>query len=841
MATSLHCHSDYSTALLGFPDSINKTEELIDSAYNIGLNGVAITDHEGFMGHIRALKYHRSKEYDRPFKLILGNEIYLMSEHEDLINRGNVEGERVPYYHFLLNALDNEGHKQLRELSSRAWIRAYTSRGLMRNPTYYSDIEDIIKPNKGHVVASSACLGGYLPKLVYEWIYSQSDDTKLKIHNFILWCIDMFGEDNFYFEIQPCKCDNKDQSLVNETIWMLKKAYGLKAIVTTDAHYLSKDTAFVHKTFLNSKDGEREVDSFYSTAYLMNEEEIHSYLIQFFEEEDIKEMLDTTDEICTRVKGYDFEQNPMIPQLPLEKMPDFKIMHIYKDYYDEFEEFKYYAHTNNIYDQYFFYRIEVAIKLLVEAKGKDVRLYIDRLDKEFHELRLISEAFNDHMAGYYSSMAQIIDLIWETDSLSMPARGSGAGFLVCYLLEISQIDPVPLGDYFPYWRHLSAERGVEIADIDNDSQSNRREDIIEAIRQYWGADRVLNVSTSSTITSKTAVERACKGLGISDDVAGYLKSLIPVERGSIWGLKDCLYGDKEKGRKRVVELANEINKHEHLLECALAFEGLIIGRGIHASGILIGNEPYTNTIACMRSPNGVLCSCYDLHDAEYCGQTKVDMLTIKASDKIRKTMDLLLENGHMEWQGSLKATYWKYLHPDVLNYTEPKMWNMIKEVYSVFQFDTATSVKALNQVKPKSVMDLSATNSLLRLMGQDGKETPIEKYARYKEDINNWYTDMTKYGLNENEQECLKKYLSDAYGLADSQEKVMLLSMDKESSGFTLKESNKLRKAIAKKKEDVLEQTKTLFFDSCLKQGTRDVFAKYTWEEIFAMSFGLTY
>ena len=846
---SLHNHTDYSNASLGFPDSVNKFNDLIQSAYNLGLNGIAITDHECISGHVQMLKYYQSMKLNRPFKLILGNEIYLLSEDEDSYMRGEAlpfddEGNgkeyQENYYHFILNALDNEGHKQIRELSSRAWYRAYTYKGLMRRPTYYSDLEDIITPNQGHIIASSACMGGVIPHAIL-------DNDIQKAENAIMYFDSIFGHGNFYLELQPCYEANTEQMLVNKTLWELGHKLDIPCIATTDSHFMNKEQAFAHKVLLNAKDGgdARETDEFYATAYLMGEEELRGYLLNLFSQEQIDELFKNTNQIGDRVQGYSFEHAPMIPQIPIENIPSFTIEHRYKQYYDKYEDFKYYAYIENLQDSYFFYRIEKALYELVECKGKDIETYIARLNSEFHELRLISEAFNDSMASYYTTMSKIIELIWETDSLSMPARGSGAGFLVCYLLEITQIDPVPLGDYFPFWRHLSAERGVEIADIDNDSQNAKRDAIIEAIRSYFGEDRVLNVATFSTLSAKTAIEKAGKGLkklgyDITDETVGYLKSLVPTERGQVWSLKDCFYGNTDKDRKPVKELINEINKYEHLQDCIFIFEGLIINRGIHASGILIGNEPYVDQISAMRSPNGVLCSCYDLHDAEYCGWTKVDILTIQASDKIRKTMDLLIANGHMEWQGSLKATYWKYLHPDVLDYHTKEMWDMIKQIYSIFQFDTPVAVKALNKVEPHSVMDLSATNSLLRLQG-DGEESPLDKYARYKRDINEWYSDMTKYGLNEDEQQCLTEHLGNSYGMAESQEKVMLLSMDKRISGFSLKQANKLRKAIAKKKADVLEETKTLFFESCKNQGTRDIFAKYIWEEEFGMSFGYSF
>ena len=838
MYTSLHNHTDYSNALLGFPDSVNKTEYLIQRAYDLGLRGVSITDHEGISNHIIADKYFKSMQLDRPFTVVLGNEIYLMSEQEDINNRDSEIDLYTPYYHFLLNSLDNIGHKQMRELSSRAWFRAYTYKGLMRRPTYYKDLEEIIKPNQGHIIGSSACLGGYLPKEILKWKLENNQQSCTNVQNFIKWCVDIFGKDYFYLEVQPCNKDNEEQMIVNKTLYEISQYLGIKIIATTDSHYYSKDSAMVHETLLKSKEGDREVSSFYATAYLMSEQELREYLLNCFINEQIDEIFNSTNEICEKVQGYSFDHAPMIPQIPIDKIPSFAITHKYKKYYGKYEDFKFYSQLDNVQDSYFFYRIECALGSLVDQKGKDVEIYISRLNNEFHELRLISEAFDSSMASYYTTMSKIIELIWDCDSLSMPARGSGAGFLVCYLLEITQIDPVPLGDYFPFWRHLSAERGLEIADIDDDSQNSKRDEIIEAIRSYFGDDRVLNVATFSKLTSKTAIERACKGLGVSDDTAGYLKSLIPVERGNIWSLKDCFEGNQDKGRKKVSELIKEVEKYPYLKESMFTFEGLVIGRGVHASGILIGNEPYVNQISAIRSPNNVLCSCYDLHDAEYCGWTKVDILTIVASDKIRKTMDLLIEHGHMKWQGSLKATYWKYLHPDVIDYTNPKMWDMIQKIYSIFQFDTPIAVKSLNEVKPQSTMDLSATNSLLRLMAQDGKEAPLSKYRRYKENIQSWYDDMTNYGLSKDEQEVLKHYLSNSYGLAESQEKVMMLSMDKKVSGFSLKQSNKLRKAIAKKKADVLEETKELFYNSCKECGTSDLMAKYIWEEEFAMSFG---
>lgn len=361
------------------------------------------------------------------------------------------------------------------------------------------------------------------------------------------------------------------------------------------------------------------------------------------------------------------------------------------------------------------------------------------------------------------------------------------------------------------------------------------------MKDFFGHDRVLNVATFSKISSKTAIEKACRGLGISDDIAGYLKSLVPVNRGKVSSLKECIYGNEKKGIKPVYTLVNEMAKYPNLTESCLKLEGLKTNRGQHAAGVIVCNEPYTKYIASIKSADGTDTTCYNLWDSEEASCIKFDMLSVVAADKIHKTMDYLLKYGKIEWQGSLKATYNKYIHPDVLEYDDPDMWVILPSIYSVFQFDTPISSKALSATKPKSVMDLSAANSLLRLMPDGADETPIDRYIRYKNNHQEWVNDTIIFGLNNEERECLWEYLADAYGLADSQEKIMRLSMDKRVSGYTLKEANKLRKSIAKKDEKLQAEAKAQFFEYGHKLGTREVFLDYIWNVVFAASMGYSF
>ena len=268
---SIHAHTEYSN--IKIIDSINKVEELIDAAYNKGLYGIAITDHDTLSAHVRAIKHYKNNYEDKDFKMILGNEIYLTREG---LNKDNYEkGEK--FHHLLLLAKDAIGHKQLRELSSRAWDRMFI-RGVMRTPTYYSDLKEIVGENPGHLVCSTACLGG-IPGTLFAQRGSEA-------HPFIKVELDklqkIFGKENLFVELQPS--DQRQQIEFNK--YMIENFWGdYPFVFTTDAHYLNKEDVSLHETFLKSKDSERETSEFYGAAYLMSIEEVKEYFSGRIDEE----------------------------------------------------------------------------------------------------------------------------------------------------------------------------------------------------------------------------------------------------------------------------------------------------------------------------------------------------------------------------------------------------------------------------------------------------------------------------------------------------------------------------------------------------------------------------
>lgn len=604
-------------------DCINKEDNLINYAIELGLSGVAITDHESLGGHIKALQHYK-KLQDKAkdildkndqekedwakkvlnFKLGLGNEIYLC--RDDLNKNNYIKGEDG-FFHFILVAKDKIGHKQLRELSSRAWN--HTFRQFMeRVPTYYRDIEEIVYPNKGHLIATTACLGGQFPKLLMEAIEKNNFS---KVNNFMNWCREMF-EDDFYIEIQPGL--SEDQVSFNSAAIAYANQYGFKYIVSTDTHYLKETDRPIHKSFLNSGEGDREVDDFYAYTYMMPYEEIVEKLSTHISKESAIEALENTKEIYSKVEFYDLAHKQIIPRVPYnwESIEVFKTAPSKYPYIQKFMDSPYED------DRFFISSILF--------KGNELgildEIHWKRIEDECGEIWEVSEKIEERLSAYFLTIQKVVDIGWnEGDTLMGPWRGSAGALLTAYLLDITQRDPLESPIELPYWRCISRGR-AELADFDLDSQASKRERFIAAIKVFFESigGQVISVCTYGTETSKAALLTAARGLGYEPELGTYLSSLIPIDRGFVRTLSQCYYGDEEKGYKPIKQFITEMTIHKDIWEVAKGIEGLISRRGIHAAGILITNNEFTEFNATMRSPKGVLTSQWELHDSEYVGK-----------------------------------------------------------------------------------------------------------------------------------------------------------------------------------------------------------------------------
>lgn len=220
----------------------------------------------------------------------------------------------------------------------------------------------------------------------------------------------------------------------------------------------------------------------------------------------------------------------------------------------------------------------------------------------------------------------------------------------------------------------------------------------------------------------------------------------------------------------------------------------------------------------------------------------ISFLTIEALDRIRKDMELLIEDEVIEWKGNLKKTYDSYIHPDILNLDDPEMWRMLRdgEILDAFQYDSVQGRNAIATIGMDSFQQALDGNALMRLSCEG--EQPIHKYRRFKVDINIWYQEMREYGLSEEEIIVMRDHLDKSFGVAPTQESVMRLSMDNRIAAFDLVWANKLRKAIAKSKaKDMIEEVYNKFIQSGTTLGNRELFLNYVWESCIVPQLGYAF
>lgn len=785
---SIHNHTDEGSNLR-LRDSINKVPELITYAHDIGLSGICLTEHESVTSSLPAIEFYYAHK-DLPgwenFKIGVGNEIYLCNTD---VNAENKKGQRYP--HFVLVALDATGHKGIRELSTQSWIKNSFMNVMMRVPTYYHELEEMLQEYKGHVIGSSACLGGSLPHRLLE--YKENPDQTIwdSCIGWIEYMNEIFGEGYFFLELQPSS--NEEQKYVNQCLVKLSEQTNTPYIITTDSHFTSKNDRKFHKIYLESQDGDREVDDFYETTYVMTEEEIHEYMDESLGIEVVQLGLDNTMLIYDMIQPFDLRKPMKIPYVPFDKNEPNE--QIYQKYKDEIQHLDYFFNSEYDSDRH------LCRDIINELERKPEELCNEQTYKAIAEcldsLIIASDKMNVRWSAYLLDVKDIVELLWKV-SLVGAGRGSGVGFILNYILDITQINPLREKTITYPWRFLNPERASPL-DIDVDIEGSKRDAVMQLFRETYGADRISKVMTLSTEKGRSAILTAARGLGIDNDVAQYIASLMVADRGQLRTLKQMYYGDEDN--RPVMEFVHEMDKYPELWECAQKFEGLVNGVGSHAGGIILTDEPFTEVAAQMKTNSGDIITQFDLHGCEKLSLIKFDCLSVEALDKIHACLNLLLDNGVIEWQGTLKDTYEKYLGVYTLERDSEEMWQLLWEhkVLSFFQMEKASGIQAISLSKPHSVDDLAALNSVMRLMAQEkGGESPLHKYARFKEDINQWYEEMSSMGLNQEEQDILKDILSVSYGICEAQEYLFLLVMHPQIGGFSLKWADLLRKAVAK-------------------------------------------
>ena len=385
------------------------------------------------------------------------------------------------------------------------------------------------------------------------------------------------------------------------------------------------------------------------------------------------------------------------------------------------------------------------------------------------------------------------------------------------------------------------EKYSPLKDIDIDLAPSKRPAIFEAIRKERGELGLIQVATFGTEGTKSAILTACRGYrsedypdGIDVDLAQYMSSLVPQERGFLWSINDVVYGNEEKDRKPVAPFIREVNNYPGLLNIIMSIEGLVNKRSSHASGVILYGEDPFETASFMRTPSGDLITCYDLHKAEAAGDTKYDFLVTEISDKIIKCFDLLVADKIIDNLG-LRNLYNKYIHPEVMDTTDERIWEHLAagDVLDVFQFNTGVGLAIAKKLKPQNPMEMTAANAMMRLMSEKDKESQQDRFVRIqKQGLDVFDEEMRQARFTSEQRALMHKHCDQYYGCCALQEQMMELLMD--VAGFTLGDANTARKIVGKKQMSKIPELREKVYG-----GFDDVkVANYFWENAIAPQLG---
>lgn len=397
-------------------------------AQELGHSILAFTEHDCISGWI---KIEKAAKNHPDLKVLRGNEIYLCRNG---LNNDNFNKDNDRYYHFILLARDLEGAKQIMEISTRAWQRSYMARGMRRVPTYYQDLIDIIGKNPGHVIGSTACLGGALPTQILKG----TSEDKLAI--WIKQMDNIFGHGNFYFEMQPS--NNKEQIIINKKLLEFSKKFDIKYIITTDSHYLKKKDRITHKAYLNAQNGDREVDEFYATTYLMGTEELCSFF-PYMTESEIESGFNAIEEIGKKCEPFSLMKPLKIPEL--QWRPVLSYYTEYPEWFEKMPTLQKFLDSEYRSDKYLVNAVIAGIKSHPDLQNEEAYAALeDNLQRTWES----SEVNKARWSAYYLNLQKNIDECWEAGTIVGPARGSGGGFVLLYCLDVIQMnclrEPTPM-------------------------------------------------------------------------------------------------------------------------------------------------------------------------------------------------------------------------------------------------------------------------------------------------------------------------------------------------------------------------------------------------------------
>ena len=803
----LHVHTHYSIL-----DGQSKVPYLVDKAIKNGMRGMALTDHGVMYGvkeladYCASVNKKRKAEGLEPFKPIFGCEMYVAHHRKEDRNKEAGDGSG---YHLIVLAKNYQGYKNLTQLVSRSWVDGY----------YYrprTDRDDLEKYHEGLIVCS-ACLGGEIPQKIMKGDISAAREA-------VEWYHRLFGDD-FYLELQrhevtdPTLRANREvfpwQQKVNQVLQDFSKEYGIKLICTNDCHFEDKETAEAHDHLLCLSTG-KDLDDPSRMVYTKQEwfktrEEMNVVF------SDIPEALRNTTEILDKVEFYSIDHGPIMPCFPIPE--SFGTEEQWRKKFTEEELFHEFTSDENGenpmpadkakdvierlggYDK--IYRIKFEADYLAKLAYDGARkCYGDpvpenvkeHINFEVHVMKTMG------FPGYFLIVQDFISAAREELGVWVgPGRGSAAGSVVAYCLGITKIDPLKYDLLFE--RFLNPDR-VNLPDIDTDFDDDGRGKVLRWVMDKYGVENCAHIITYSSMAMRNSIADVARVEKLPLERANALKKAIP-ER-----LPD---GPDGKARKmnlnnavacvpelREAEVSADI-RERNTIKYAKMLEGTVRGTGIHACGFIISRDPISNwvPISTADDPDFPELKCavtqYDGHVIESTGLIKMDFLGLKTLSELKEACKVV------------KQTVGVDIDIENIPIDDELTYKLYQEgrTTGTFQFESPGMQNNLKKLHPTVFEDLIAMNALYR----PGPMDYIPEFIRRKHDPS-----LVTYDIP-----CMEKYLKDTYGITVYQEQVMLLS--RQLANFTRGQSDALRKAMGKKKKDIVDQMKPLFIAGGEKNG----------------------
>ena len=798
----LHVHTYYSIL-----DGQSSVQKLVDKAVADGMKGMAITDHGNMFGIKEFYNYCKKvngklkAEGKEPFKPIFGCEMYVARRTKD--DKEKEKGD-MGGYHLIVLAKNYNGYKNLIKLVSRAWVDGY----YMRPRTDRADLEKYHED----LIVCSACIAGEVPAKILKGDMEGAREA-------IEWYHRVFGDD-YYLELQRHRVTNPHQRANRETyplqvrankaLMELAEEYGIKTVCTNDAHFVDEENAEAHDHLLCLSTG-KDLDDPNRMLYSKQEwfktrEEMNAVF------SDVPEALSNTLEILDKVETYSIDHAPIMPFFPIPEEfgteEDVRRKYSEKQLYDEFttdengenplppEEGEQKIKRLGGYEK--LYRIKFEADYLAKlAYDGAKRLYGDPLPEEVAE-RVKFELHIMKTMGFPGYFLIVQDFINSArDELGVmvgPGRGSAAGSVVAYCLGITKIDPIKYDLLFE--RFLNPDR-ISLPDIDTDFDDDGRGKVLEWVEDKYGHDKVAHIITYGTMATKNSIKDVARVEKLPLDVFNHLCKAIPDRPPD--GLKmnlpnaiKCVPELREAEASPDPQLSNTI-KYAKMLE------GTVRGTGIHACGTIICRDAISDWVPVStaedKSDPGhkLLATQYDGHVIEETGLIKMDFLGLSTLSILKEAVE------------NIRFTQGIEVDLDNIPIDDELTYKLYQEGRTVgtFQFESAGMQKYLRELKPTVFEDLIAMNALYRPGPMDYIPSFIAR-KNGKEEI--------KYDIP-----CMEKYLKDTYGITVYQEQVMLLS--RQLANFTRGESDALRKAMGKKKKDIVDAMKPKFIEGGKKNG----------------------